>query len=179
MNDIDASILHIIEELARSRSGFFSSSMIRAIPYHNRSEIATRFLSNELSMATIANNIYISNTQLRSAAAALVNVGFIAGNRTTFAFSDPVAVTPTPAQIESSLEPFDNTTSNCAICQDAITSNAVRIRQCGHVHHRSCITNWFTMSVRCPVCRHDIRETGQSNQTSVVSSQTSSQSPDQ
>jgi len=179
MNDIDGTILQIIEELARGRTNFFSSSMIRALPYHNRGEIATRFLSNELSIATIANNIYISNTQLRSAAAALVNIGFVGGNRTAFAFSEPVTVTPTAAQIESSLEPFDNTTSNCAICQDAITSNAVRIRQCGHVHHRSCITNWFTMSVRCPVCRHDIRETGQSSQTSVVSSQTSSQSPDQ
>jgi hypothetical protein len=73
-------------------------------------------------------------------------------------FMDPVSVTPTETQIANSLENVPNPTGNCAICQDTLTNNTVRIRQCDHSYHRDCINSWFTLSVRCPVCRHDIRE---------------------
>jgi len=73
-------------------------------------------------------------------------------------FLDPVTVTATAAQVASSLEDMETPSGNCAICQDAIVSSGSRIRQCGHTYHRECINSWLTMSVRCPVCRHDIRD---------------------
>lgn len=73
-------------------------------------------------------------------------------------WSDPVRVTPSADQLTSALEHDVNTQEeNCAVCQDNVTSGT-RLRQCGHVFHRACIMNWFEMSSRCPVCRHDVRE---------------------
>jgi hypothetical protein len=48
----------------------------------------------------------------------------------------------------------------CAICQDEIRSdeNCRRLNACNHLFHRNCIEPWFERSVRCPTCRHDIRE---------------------
>jgi hypothetical protein len=74
-------------------------------------------------------------------------------------FLDSVAVFPTVAQITAAVETIEGAHGNCAVCQDAIVGRASRIRHCGHTYHQECIDNWFTMSVRCPVCRHDIRET--------------------
>jgi len=36
--------------------------------------------------------------------------------------------------------------------------NIVRIRHCRHTFRETSINNWFQTNVRCPVCRHDIRE---------------------
>jgi hypothetical protein len=49
------------------------------------------------------------------------------------------------------------TDADCAICQDTVTM-VTKINHCGHGFHDTCIQNWFTRSVRCPVCRWDIRE---------------------
>jgi len=57
--------------------------------------------------------------------------------------------------------------STCPICQDALTNNATRITHCNHAYHTTCLNSWFTMSVRCPVCRYDIRG-GQEAETSSV-----------
>lgn len=76
-------------------------------------------------------------------------------------WNDPVVVHPSLEQIASATEttvPTDDS-GNCAICQDSLTSPATRIRHCGHLFHTTCITEWFTRSVHCPNCRHDIRET--------------------
>ena len=35
--------------------------------------------------------------------------------------------------------------------------SGTRITHCGHVFHNNCIAEWFTRSVFCPMCRHDIR----------------------
>jgi predicted Zn-ribbon and HTH transcriptional regulator len=73
-------------------------------------------------------------------------------------WSDPVRVTPSANQLTTALEHDVNThDENCAVCQDTVASGT-RLRQCGHVFHRACIMNWFEMSSRCPVCRHDVRE---------------------
>ncbi len=72
-------------------------------------------------------------------------------------FFDPVPIVPSAQQIQTATEtnvPVSNET--CAICQDVMNS-ATRIRHCGHVFHAQCITQWFTMNARCPICRHDIR----------------------
>jgi hypothetical protein len=75
---------------------------------------------------------------------------------------DDVTVAPTAEQISAGtsiirLEQEDI----CSVCQDTITTedNARRINHCEHSFHVGCIDTWFVRNVRCPVCRHDIRET--------------------
>ncbi len=61
--------------------------------------------------------------------------------------SETVTTTPPPAGI-------------CVICQEefALNNQLRRIRHCGHVFHNDCIMTHFQTSVRCPTCRHDIRD---------------------
>lgn len=76
-------------------------------------------------------------------------------------WNDPIPVVATPAQIRHSMinQAVSEPPQSCAICQDSIHEHGVELRNCQHAFHRSCITTWFTTSVRCPVCRNDIRET--------------------
>lgn len=84
-------------------------------------------------------------------------------NQLSRSFLDPVPIFPTPAQVQAAttirtLE--SDIEDNCSICQD-IMRNGETIRHitaCNHMFHRSCIDTWFVRNVRCPVCRHDIRE---------------------
>ena len=169
-------VLAIMEEMVAGRNEFFSNTTLRAIPFHLRSAIMTRYMNNELMYLEFMNRVYMNNIHTESAATALITLSMpnMASN-----FMDPVTVTPSQQQIHTSLENTENTTSSCAVCQEAISSGACRIRQCGHVYHRSCIVNWFSMSVRCPVCRYDIREGNHVTRTSSASEQTSSQQGDQ
>jgi hypothetical protein len=79
-------------------------------------------------------------------------------------FLNPVVIRPSQEQINrattvTTLE--TNSTENCAICQDNISSQSEQreINHCHHAFHRGCIDTWFQENVHCPVCRHDIRET--------------------
>ena len=73
-------------------------------------------------------------------------------------FFDSVPVVPTPTQIASGIETHVLIPeATCSICQESVTS-ATRIRACGHCFHHGCITQWFSMNPRCPMCRHDIRD---------------------
>lgn len=50
---------------------------------------------------------------------------------------------------------------NCAICQDRMRQGELvrKLTACEHSFHRTCIDNWLLRrSVRCPTCRHDVRE---------------------
>lgn len=89
-----------------------------------------------------------------------------ANARTFFpGFSEPVLVRPTREQIDSSTALLTGVSAHsCAICQDVIleTDMCRRVIHCGHTYHRGCIDQWFERNVRCPVCRHDIRERGDS-----------------
>lgn len=84
-------------------------------------------------------------------------------------FMAPVVVRPTAAQIEaaSELTTLQGETLDdvCTICQDGYTVNASvrRLNACGHRFHQACIDQWFASNVRCPVCRHDIRDTANQN----------------
>jgi hypothetical protein len=73
-------------------------------------------------------------------------------------WEDPVPIIPTVEQLaagtEHSVQAPENTT--CSICQEGLTRGE-RLRHCGHFFHADCIGQWFTMSPRCPMCRHDIR----------------------
>jgi hypothetical protein len=76
-------------------------------------------------------------------------------------WNDPIIVRPTEEQISAATTlgvTMDN--DNCAICQEIMDGQIRRISYCGHIFHPNCISEWFTRSVHCPNCRHDIRETG-------------------
>ena len=172
--------MNILESMVNGRNTFFQASTLRSFSYETRLPIATRYILNESAILEVANRIYVNHQNTRSVATALLSLSIPVLNGTTGqSFMEPVTVTASLNQINSSLEDAESSNAGCSICQEPITSNAVRIRQCGHVHHRSCIMNWLSMSVRCPVCRHDIREAGPVGQTSPVSTRTSSQSEDQ
>ena len=38
-----------------------------------------------------------------------------------------------------------------------------QINRCGHIFNTIALNEWFQTSVRCPVCRHDIRENDNQN----------------
>ena len=84
------------------------------------------------------------------------------------AFLDPVAVRPTPQQINAAttIEVVDSDDETCSICQDTMApgSNALSLTACDHRFHEGCIRTWLNSSVHCPICRHDIREPANSSQ---------------
>lgn len=169
---MEEDILEIVLALAQSRNEFFSSTNIRLLNYPARTGVLTRFMHNEQLMIELMNRMY-SNHLYTTTANALFTLSLPAR------FTDPVVVTPTQTQINQALENIIYASSPCAICQDPISSDGVRIITCQHEYHRSCVSNWFSMSVRCPICRHDIREGGQPAQTSAASTGTPARSASQ
>ena len=95
---------------------------------------------------------------------------------------DPIAIVPTEEDIERGVETgrfmdisdenamdamdatdaTDATTTLCPITQTEFqaTDEVMRITACGHIFSSIGLREWFTHSVRCPVCRHDVRNTG-------------------
>lgn len=79
-------------------------------------------------------------------------------------FMEPVVVTPSSPQITVASTTYSadgaDAEFTCTICQDRFTvgENILRIDFCSHIFHTPCIRQWFRSSVRCPLCRHDIRD---------------------
>jgi len=75
---------------------------------------------------------------------------------------EPVIVHPTVEQIAdgTTIQLVDTDDEMCAICQDSMPSGSeVRvINGCDHSFHTGCIDTWFMRDVRCPTCRHDVRD---------------------
>jgi len=75
---------------------------------------------------------------------------------------EDVEVAPTAEQITlATTQLHVDENMICSVCMDTITTvdDARRINHCQHSFHVGCIDTWFVRNVRCPVCRHDIRET--------------------
>ena len=76
----------------------------------------------------------------------------------------PVIVAPSREIIAAHTQviPGSDLPSNtvCTVCQDIIsqTESCRKLTVCNHVYHMTCIDQWFTRSVFCPTCRHDIRQ---------------------
>ena len=146
-------MLDIVDNLIDSRNTFFER--MGQLNHAQRAGLVSRFMLNEICYLDVVNRLYQNSLRQQLASTVLTfTVPATASN-----FSDPVPVVATQQQINSSLTPVSGNVGNCAICQEAISSSGVMLRQCSHVYHRACILNWLSMSVRCPVCRHDIRET--------------------
>jgi len=77
-----------------------------------------------------------------------------------------VIIQPSEEEINRSVENVRYTQTNiiddnrCPITLEPfiIGDNVSRIRHCGHTFSIASLQNWFRGSVRCPVCRYDIRE---------------------
>lgn len=148
-------MLHLLTELIQGRNTFLSRGMNRLGDH--RDALVNRFLLNELCYLEISNRIFqnhIRNSNAANAAATLLTLNIPAN------FMDPVTIRPTAQQIVNATAEVEQAPAGteCAICQEAMNGNATRITHCNHIYHRNCIEQWFTMSPRCPVCRHDIRE---------------------
>jgi hypothetical protein len=89
---------------------------------------------------------------------------------TTF-LNSSVPVRPTQQQINnaSRLVRFDSIQSpnstSCAISLEPFSSDDTvrQLHHCGHIFFPNEFTQWFSNNVRCPVCRHDIRNNSHSN----------------
>lgn len=47
----------------------------------------------------------------------------------------------------------------CCICLDKLSlSNQLIILKCNHIYHKNCIKNWFNHSIKCPICRYNVRD---------------------
>lgn len=79
-------------------------------------------------------------------------------------FLEPVPIVPNGYQIDAASTTYDADAADaeytCTICQDSfqVGEHILRLNYCSHIFHTVCIHQWFTSSVRCPLCRHDIRE---------------------
>lgn len=160
-------ILELLHEMVRGRNQFLCDRTIRSVPFMYRSALLSRYMLNESRFMEVITQLY-TNTINRTS---VPQTSFILSFPEPMppGFLDSVAVVATQQQIQQSLQNCPATTSSCAVCQDVISSSACLIRQCDHVFHRSCIESWLSVSVHCPVCRHDIREASPAPQTSSVS----------
>jgi hypothetical protein len=78
----------------------------------------------------------------------------------------PVIVRPSEEDLSRNTYVYRSEVShneNCSICQDPMEAGQETrtILACSHCFHRECIDRWFQENVRCPTCRHDVREPSQ------------------
>lgn len=142
-------VISVIRDLLEHDASFFRIAMGMQEPHRSR------MMSNHSRMTHDVLNI-LKELVAPIPPRFVVNIPLQRpGRQTSF---DDVLVTPTATQLEGACE-HDVTVEEgvCAICQESVTLGT-RLRNCLHTFHRGCITNWFAMSSRCPVCRDDIRE---------------------
>ena len=146
MSAVSHGVISVVREIIESDTVFFRTAV--ALPEPHR----TRVLSNRARMTdNILSIMRILVAPPVSQPRFVVNIPLRQEN-----FED-VLVTPSSAQLEAACEhDIAIEDGNCAICQESVTV-ATRLRNCSHTFHRGCITNWFGMSSRCPVCRDDVR----------------------
>lgn len=149
---MDERLLEVIRELVSSRNQFFSRAHIF---YGNRDELARQIFEEEKNIIDIIRTIYRNQRAVPITFSIPLSWAGAGGT-----FDEPVPVFPTPDQITNELVQLapSSSPSVCSICQDTISSDGCQLRGCAHTYHTSCIRMWFSTSVRCPVCRRDIRE---------------------
>jgi len=164
---MDQSLLEIVGELVEARVQFFSRNL-NGLMHTHRGHALQHFLSLEERYLHLIENLHRDHIRNQL----LTNVITLTVADTAMTMEN-VRVVPTQAQIDNAIINIVSSENNCAICQDSIANSGARIRHCSHDFHRSCLVSWFAMSVRCPVCRHDVRE-DPAGQTSSVASGTAS-----
>jgi hypothetical protein len=140
---MDTRTLDIVRELASARAQFFQNANL----YRQRDRLTRQFMETESTF------IEFLTRERRQPITITFPVNIPAS------FMDAIPVVPSTEQIANELLTYSGPSQQtCSICQDSIALNGVMLRGCHHVYHRDCIQTWFCASVRCPVCRRDIRE---------------------
>lgn len=140
--------LSLLTEMVRAEDSFFRSAFRSSLPVAN---VAAYIVMRQRFYELV--QILLREEDEQTVATG-VHIHFPPG------WGEPVAVRATPAQIDSVLVeiPADREMTSCAICQESIVrEEGVQLQACLHQFHSNCIREWFTQSVRCPVCRNDIR----------------------
>ncbi len=81
-----------------------------------------------------------------------------------FNLPDPVAITPSNEVLSQASEILTATENHnnvqCMVCLEHLMAGQElrKLIFCRHVFHRQCIDTWFERNIRCPICRHDIRD---------------------
>lgn len=144
-------VLDVLHEILETERAFYN--MYRFMDHGSRNHLFAAHIRNTSSALAIL-RLFMSQPQQTTM---VMNIPLnldLSGN-----FFDPVPVVPTQDEITAAVETHQGVPANttCSICQDEVTC-ATRIRACGHNFHGDCITQWFQVNPRCPVCRHDIRD---------------------
>jgi hypothetical protein len=148
MGDEDYSVLDAIRDLLETEQAFFQT--IRYLDGNTRNQIAALHMRNTSATLGLL-RLYMSNNRTTTM---VMNIPLNMNDT----FMEPVPVAPTAAQLATATETdVPMTDAQCSICQESI-ERGTRIRQCGHCFHAECITQWFEMNPRCPMCRHDVRD---------------------
>lgn len=150
MSDID--ILDVIHSMLETDRVFLQTLRFLSA---NREHLITIQQRNTATLLALLRTYVVSNSETTTFTIPITiprNLGGLPAG-----WDDPVVVRPTEAQITAATRPIEISDVNCAICQEAISGVATRIRHCSHSFHTVCINEWFTRSVHCPMCRHDIR----------------------
>ena len=148
MSTLSHGVIAVVRDLIDSETAFFRTAVAIAEPQRSRM-IANRSRMTQDILSLM--RVLVAPPQPTQRF--VVNIPFDV-NAPEF---EPVHVTPSAAQLLEACEHDVNIEDGiCAVCQDTLTSGT-RLRNCLHSFHRNCITSWFGMSVRCPVCRDDVR----------------------
>lgn len=143
----ERTVLDSIQAITEDSRGFYN--IIRFLDASTRNNLVAAHLRNTSNLIGLLNT-YMSAPPITSM---VVNIPANSN------FFDTVPVIPSPAQIAHATQTnVAMTDTTCSICQDPVTS-ATRLIQCGHCFHAQCISEWFSMNPRCPMCRNDIRNT--------------------
>jgi len=144
------------------------SQPVPRVPSRSSNVVANPFVIRDIyppisQEPTIDVSSYFTTRQNPSILSALLNQVFSQPSGSFL--DDTVIVRPTPAQIENNTTlrtATEHEDNNCAICQDPLEDRQLLcvINHCRHTFHETCIMQWFQQNVRCPTCRHDVREDG-------------------
>jgi hypothetical protein len=145
----DHDILDVIHEFLQTDQAFYG--ILRFLDSSTRNHIVAAHMRNNANLIGLLRQ-YMAQSPITNMVLNIPIRTDISGN-----FFDNVPVLPTQEQIMAATEQHVGVRdTTCSICQESVEC-ATRIRACGHCFHSECISQWFTMNTRCPMCRYDIR----------------------
>jgi hypothetical protein len=151
MSQEERDILDVVHELLETDRIFYG--IIRLLDGATRNHIVAAHMRNNTQLITLLHQYMAQPTNM------VLNIPIrmdASGN-----FFDNVPVLPTREQIQAATQHHVGVhDTTCSICQEPVEC-ATRIRECGHCFHSDCISQWFTVNTRCPMCRYDIRTSPQ------------------
>ena len=61
---------------------------------------------------------------------------------------------------------LDTNQETCSICRENFQDlSVVRKLRCNHIFHMDCVDSWFETNIRCPLCRIDLRNENEEDET--------------